>query len=275
MNPADCLQTLAASRIEGFTFEALRCRFALNMPFHSHDHAHFVLVLAGHVTDSRRHNRFHRGAGWLSYIPAGEVHATECCEGCDMFQFAIEPGVARRYNDIAPQLDRPVDSGRGVPNWLAERMHSELMHGDTLSPMMLHGLGLELLASICRVAPFPAAGASPRWLKTVQDYLHTHFADGPSIEELARIVGVHPAHLMRCFRREYRCTVGEYVRTLRLDYARQLLANSDSVLSHVALSAGFSDQSHFIRTFRASTGMTPTAYREGLRKATSVHRMQA
>jgi AraC family transcriptional regulator len=43
-------------------------------------------------------------------------------------------------------------------------------------------------------------------------------------------------------------------------------------LAHVALAAGFSDHSHFCRTFKRATGMTPRQYRE---HATGPKRVQA
>ena len=58
---------------------------------------------------------------------------------------------------------------------------------------------------------------------------------------------------------------GEYVRRLRVEIACQRLASSDMPLAEIALAAGFSDQSHFTKTFRHYNGMTPGEYRRRLR----------
>jgi AraC family transcriptional regulator len=67
--------------------------------------------------------------------------------------------------------------------------------------------------------------------------------------------------LSREFRRYYSCTVGEYVRHLRIEYACRLLSASNASLAEIALAAGFFDQSHFARNFKWQTGMTPHEYR--------------
>lgn len=71
-----------------------------------------------------------------------------------------------------------------------------------------------------------------------------------SLSNVAEVVGVHPTHLAKMFRRHYGCTIGEYIRMLRLDYAAKLLAQPNKTLSAIALVAGFYDQSHFAHFFK-------------------------
>ena len=55
--------------------------------------------------------------------------------------------------------------------------------------------------------------------------------------------------------------MGEYVRRLRIEFATRALLTSDVSLAAVAQAAGFADQGHFTRAFKAATGYTPGAYR--------------
>ncbi|MGH7711942.1 MAG: helix-turn-helix domain-containing protein, partial [Gemmatimonadaceae bacterium] len=52
-----------------------------------------------------------------------------------------------------------------------------------------------------------------------------------------------------------------FVRRVRIERVRELLAGTTDPLSAIAFSTGFSDQSHLTRQFRAVTGMTPAEYR--------------
>jgi AraC family transcriptional regulator len=84
---------------------------------------------------------------------------------------------------------------------------------------------------------------------------------------LAQSVGVHPVTLARAFRRAFGCTVGEYVRSLRIDRATHQLAQTELSLAEIALEAGFSDQSHFSNLFRRHTGFSPFRFRQVVRSA--------
>ena len=87
-----------------------------------------------------------------------------------------------------------------------------------------------------------------------------------TLETVAEIEGVHVVHLARVFRRFHGCTAGEYLRRLRIERAIEELRSTDKALADVAGDAGFSDQSHFSRTFKLSTGMTPGQYRKSVRR---------
>ena len=101
----------------------------------------------------------------------------------------------------------------------------------------------------------------PSWLTDARDVLHDRFNDSVSLIEIANIVGVHPTHLARTFKKHYRTTVGEYVRRLRLDWATRQLSETEDSISDIASAAGFYDQSHFSHLFKQHTGFTPAEFR--------------
>jgi AraC family transcriptional regulator len=101
----------------------------------------------------------------------------------------------------------------------------------------------------------------PRWLEAAREALHANVAEPPGVQTLAAEANVHPVYFARLFRRHFRCTIGEYVRRLRVLNAAELLAASDQPLAQIALRVGFTDQAHFCHAFRRVTGMTPNTYR--------------
>jgi AraC family transcriptional regulator len=82
-----------------------------------------------------------------------------------------------------------------------------------------------------------------------------------TLSAVAGTVGIHPAHLARVFRTQFHCTIGEYVRKLRLDDAARRLGSSEDSIKDIAIDAGFYDQSHFTNAFRRHTGVTPARFR--------------
>jgi len=123
-----------------------------------------------------------------------------------------------------------------------------------------------MLAEVSRRQVRVSDHKPPRWLAQALELLREQFSEHLTIAYLARSVGVHPVHLAREFRKFYRCTIGEYIRQLRIEYACRKLSISDASLAAIASGAGFSDQSHFSRTFKRLVDMTPAQYRAAFSK---------
>lgn len=144
---------------------------------------------------------------------------------------------------------------------IAVKLLGEFRRADALSPLAIDALMQELFVEGERqYGPL----RRPRWLAEVHRRIASEFQRPLTLMRLAASVDVHPGHLARAFRREYGVSVGECVREQRVAYARQRLQSSDA-LRTIAHDAGFADQSHFTRTFRLATGLTPARYRRALR----------
>ena len=83
-----------------------------------------------------------------------------------------------------------------------------------------------------------------------------------SIENLCREVGYSHSQLLRLFKAECGKTVQRYVIEKRLSLACELLENSNIPIHSVALSCGFTDEIHFMKSFKAHYGVTATQYRK-------------
>jgi AraC-like DNA-binding protein len=103
----------------------------------------------------------------------------------------------------------------------------------------------------------PADSRDPGLARLVRTRLDE---DQPTLESLAAELSTHPSHLVRVFRREYGLPPHRYVVGRRLDRARRLLLDGLPI-AEVAAEAGFHDQSHLTRHFRALLGTTPGAFR--------------
>jgi AraC family transcriptional regulator len=95
----------------------------------------------------------------------------------------------------------------------------------------------------------------------VKEFLRENFHAPPRLNEIAAAVDIHPTHLARVFRQFEHCTVGDYIRQLRIEFARERILKSNEPLVQIALAAGFADQTHFTRSFKRITGMAPTEFR--------------
>ena len=116
----------------------------------------------------------------------------------------------------------------------------------------------DVLASLREVAD-DSRRPPPVWLRRVREEIHDT-GSGVRVRNLAASAGVHPVYLARQFRRFFGSSVVSYLQRQRVMRAAELIASSSMPLSAVAFQAGFADQSHLNRSFRAGTGLTPGAY---------------
>jgi AraC family transcriptional regulator len=144
-------------------------------------------------------------------------------------------------------------------------VYDEMRRMDAAAPLAIEGLLLELVACASRMREQNGSSGRPRWLEDARDRIHVELADRPTLTGLAESVGVHPVTLARAFRRAFGCTVGEYVRSLRIERAARQLTDTDLSLAEIALAEGFSDQSHFSNLFRRHTGLSPFQFRRAVR----------
>ena len=98
-----------------------------------------------------------------------------------------------------------------------------------------------------------------------QDWLHEHLSKPVSIAELAGTLGLSSRTLNRRFQQATGMSPQGWLRTLRINQARELLRHSNLPVSEVAWQVGLQDASHFGRLFKQQVGITPAGYREAVR----------
>ena len=93
-------------------------------------------------------------------------------------------------------------------------------------------------------------------------YIQEHFAREISIGELASVLYLSEAHLIRVFKKETGRTPHRYILEYRLRMGAHLLLAGQLQISEIARTVGFSSSSQFISAFRRMYGCTPAQYRE-------------
>lgn len=248
--------------VSGFIFTEYFYRERAVIPRHCHEMAYFSLVLSGAYEEQYSQKQVrHCDSENVLYHPAGEAHSDAFGNrGGAIFSIELAP----RWTSTLREYELQAEESLALPyrqvSWLARRAYQAFIDSDLRSALLLEAMAVELLYQLPWKHSAQDESGTPRWLKDVVEILHAEFCQPFSLTAIAQRVGAHPVHLARAFRRCHRMTVGQYVRRLRVDYAMNALAGGDS-LSGIAAQAGFSDQSHLGRVFKAATGMTPRQFR--------------
>ena len=91
-------------------------------------------------------------------------------------------------------------------------------------------------------------------------YIHKHYTEPFSRQEMARQLGLSERYLTSCFHKEMGITPVEYLNRYRLKQAKAMLGTGANV-TETALAVGFSSISYFTRLFEKELGVSPGAYR--------------
>jgi AraC-like DNA-binding protein len=79
---------------------------------------------------------------------------------------------------------------------------------------------------------------------------------------IAKQLGVNRMYLHRKLKLFYNKNAEEYIQTVRVDFAKQKLLNTDESVTKIYLKVGFSDIAYFSKSFKKQTGITPSNYRK-------------
>lgn len=212
---------------------------------------------------SRQHSMNGSGVGLAE---PGEIHRNIAVRGPQDVRVVMLP--PRLVTDARAELDLPAPFHFRRP-WaddpllhraivsLGEQLAADappLVLQTTLAEVVTRMLahGEETPTESERVVP--AAG-----ILRALDYLHAHFAEAVSLDDLAKVAGLSRYRFAHAFRRATGLPPHSYQLAIRVSRARELLRRGMKSMD-VALAVGFADQSHLIRHFQRAVGVTPARY---------------
>ena len=136
-------------------------------------------------------------------------------------------------------------------------------------PLEAVGLLYELLAALYRFGGVKEQAPPPleERFGRVISYINEQFAQPISSASLSAQFGYDEAYFCRKFKHVTGITVMRYIRILRMEQARNLLAETEKPVNDIALACGFSDAAYFANCFKAQYGVTPTMLRKETRNA--------
>ncbi|MBK8006503.1 MAG: helix-turn-helix transcriptional regulator [Gemmatimonadetes bacterium] len=257
------------ARIRGFEVALRDADPHATVERHTHDEAHFVLVLGGLYVSSARGAPAVATAPMLVYNPPGtthrdrfERHTPSAPVAGRFLAVSIAPRELDLAGEEAPLLDHAVAVPGAEGTRLATRLAAQLARGPALT---VESLALELLELV--TSKPDRSRRPPGWLERARTLLADRCGEEVTVGEVAREVGVHPVYFARAFHRFLGETPGDYLRRRRVERACALLTGTRRSLPDIAASAGFTDQSHMTRELKRATGATPGAVRGGTRSA--------
>lgn len=233
---------------------------------HSHEELQIGLVEKGSSKITCKNLAFRMTEEQVILVPPDIIHLCEP-DDRDKFKFTIiyiapdwfEKSFKLDGSKLKPQVTR-LDH-QGVTNWdrFLRSFKSEVdpMTMESLAIMFFGGF----LFSYFDIRPLNR-GTTQKESKLVQikTYMDQHFNELIQLDDLAEISGMTKFSILRRFKTHYKLSPHAYLVNKRINHAKQLLADGETV-AKTAATCGFFDQSHFVKTFRQYVGIAPVDYK--------------
>ncbi|MCA9838411.1 MAG: AraC family transcriptional regulator [Trueperaceae bacterium] len=255
--------------------ELLHARF-LRQTFPKHSHEVFALG----VIEGGALNYLYRGAsvtaasGDINLCVPGEVHTGQPAspEGWSYRMFYFD---ARLLQQVASRLalkaqPMPFFQSSTINDPATavriRKLHQQFESGAGRLEHESHLM--DVLAQFIRRhadarTPVFKTGQEPKAVIQIKRYLAEHLTEDVSLDALVSLTGLSRYYLVRAFHEAVGMPPHQYLRQLRVNRAKTLLA-TNLPLAEIALATGFSDQSHLNRWFRRFWGYTPGHYRNSV-----------
>jgi AraC-like DNA-binding protein/mannose-6-phosphate isomerase-like protein (cupin superfamily) len=233
---------------------------------HSHEELTLGFVEKGGSTITCNALEFKIKEGQSILIPPGMIHL---CRPDDLNRYRftmlyMDPRWFETAFKIEPAKIRPRIRPMDPPALEEkERFLASFKTGD--DPLDLESRAILFLGNFMS-GGFGMKGLTPPLtggraeLEAVRQYMDQNFSDQIQLDDLARISGMTKFSLLRRFKARYQLSPHAYLINKRIHLARQLLLEGNTVAS-TAVTCGFFDQSHFVKTFRQYVGISPMDYK--------------
>lgn len=238
---------------------------------HYHDCHQLLYITHGHVRITVSANEYTAGPGTVVLISRFEEHSIQVESASYQrytLQIAPEAGfsdpllslLVNRPESFRHALQLPDDSGVEM---LLRRILQEFSGNNPLGGKMMDLLLLQLLITVYRAQPqaLPYREDALALIRSIQHQFETEYASECTLQSLSAQHHISQSHLSHLFKEITGTSVMGYLSSCRFAAARRYLAETDLEVGRIVELCGFSDCSNFSRSFKASTGYSPTAYR--------------
>lgn len=132
---------------------------------------------------------------------------------------------------------------------------------DNFVKNQLNGLLLQMLR-----LDFQTARSIPKTRPSkAVDYIHRHYPEDITVNQLAELLYVSPYHLCHEFKQATGKTINQYINTTRILHAQRLMQETSYNITQISREVGFSNLTHFNRMFKKITGVNPSEKRKAYR----------
>jgi two-component system response regulator YesN len=103
-------------------------------------------------------------------------------------------------------------------------------------------------------------------VETARKYIEENYQMKITRKEICDLTYTSPSYFYNLFKQNTGYSLLEYIASIRINKAKEMLARSDMKVYEVALTVGYDDFRYFSKVFKKLVNVNPTEYRDYLKK---------
>lgn len=227
--------------------------------WHSHENAHITLFLKGGTIEKRKNETLSVSPGTVLFYHSDELHLNQdTLFPSKNINLEISENHFKAF-EITEELVKKGTANTVQTKLMMLKIYNECLIGDTFSKDSINMLLSNFSANQNYLEQFSKC---PNWVHLLYELLNDCWNQNPSLQDLSKILNINPITISKHFPKYFGCTLGEYIRRLKIDRSLTLIQQPSVSLTDISFECGFADQSHFIRTFKQQTGFLPKKFQQ-------------
>lgn len=239
-----------------------------SQPDNWHKNIEILTFIKGTAEVNLNERRVTVSAGDTVIVNSNCLHSVTSCEELVYYCLIVDHAFClQNYFDTSKMFFKEVIRDEHI----TEKMHRIADEFDdqdaSYRTQSIRALVLDVCAHLCRhySSEERESIADTHLLSCIKQalgYIHIHYKENISLDEIAELVGLSKFYFAREFRRVTGYTLVSYINLVRCERAKKLLKENNLSVGVISEECGFSNQSYFTKIFTSYTGRRPGEYRK-------------
>lgn len=255
------------------------------VPWHWHDEIELVVVWEGSTLVELMGTEIPLETGDAILINCNQLHrlTKTSQEDCRIINFVFNPEIIGGKHDskLYREYVHPLCTNKNVmfykfsPDVIWERhaihcIEEAFKHHESknfTSELLIRSNLTNFWAILCKNKPeflkkYERYNRDEKRIKEIIEYIHAHYNEKLSIDDLAALVGICRTECYRLFQRMLKCTPSDYILSHRLQIASKQLLYTDNTILDISMNVGISTPAYFTKRFKEQYNCTPFQFRK-------------
>lgn len=250
----------------GFIISEKSFEAGCHFPLHWHDYFELEIILEGSVEHCLNNTTSTISPGSIFLLSYSDIHSVRTLSKTKLLNIRFSENFLPKdiSNYILQNNTLTYQFNDKEFDYIRQRINAvdEIDENDLFSVQMMQNFVSDIVIILIQKSAVNHSAATSSAVQKVISYILNNFRKDISLKSVAQELYMTPNYLGSIFKKNTNKTFHQYVNSLRLKYACNLLASSELSIQEIAFSSGYNSVEHFMLTFKKNINTTPASYRK-------------